>query len=619
MGDKMEETKRSTTAYYPRYQSAPQDRMLAYLAGHTIHTEAGGVIQLEPYNWERLSSAIYLHNMQLWCDDISRNLRPMLPAIFAESFIPAEERKGRQWCECHLDPDEGMALVGISIHRGKWVRHINCASRWQDGTLWQIEMSSEEDNAAWLAKVRWLGDTLRVGIKGTPGGMGESALRNAWPRDEHTGRIAVVSRPDLRCVQAIEQWSIGSRMELFAEPGIIHDVVYRMDMSGAYPAFAGELPGGRMVHIGEALKQTETLLKPYDDSPPLLPTSTWFAQCLVQIDEPGIPAGDVLPFAVKRRAKGTRQWEIVWPTAPGFYGHKEDEQCWLWREVVDELERLRREEGYPVHVVWMGEAFAWTEWTYQLRPWARVMEEARRTAPDKPHEKLVKLATNAGFGRLGMGYHSRHIIPAEQATPEDELLVTQASGPDMDRFYIRTEREDPGTPIHWHRYVLMRCSLEMSKAMHHNFLRGVRNMAVYVDEIEVDRYPGAEYNEPAWRMGGWKLKELHGWVGYAPGHIHAIEDQRMPGIESWRKEQLYRWGERRETRRKHLNEEAGAVRAAPMSMERWREIQEKRIAPWYAERQEEARRAQLRALEQLAAQMERDRERAMRPKWADQR
>lgn len=477
----------------------------------TLLTEQGEVCAVPSF--AALAEALYALNALAFAGKMEETLAPWLPAILAETKATRENREGKQWCELLVQPDS-QQIIGVAIHRGAKIRKLMSAS------LWGGAPASPE----LLRDLRDLFTLCRVGDHGTPAALGHAKMVEQWRGKKDWPRH---HRPPSALVSRMQAEAVGARRETYT-PTQVYAEAWELDRTNGYAAEVHQLPLGTTRYLRDA---TKWLLPDAAGNVAIRPWA-WWGRCRVQI-KADMAAG-TLPLAVWNEE--TEEWD--WPTRAGWY------DCYLWSFEAAELDRLRHEDGAPV-VLWsIAEAWYWDGYTSQLGEWAVEMDALRHIAkgPDMRRPEvaaLVKCAIVGAIGRLGMEYAHYSVITEEEATAEDTAIVS----PDMPEtgLYLRREPVDMGTPKHWQCYILSRMNFNVYQQMRELRAEGREIVAVNTDGIWLAADPGRGVEPAAARLGEYK-RRYHGEYLAAParGIVLTPEKVTTPGMPLVMRQQIMR-------------------------------------------------------------------------------
>lgn len=301
-------------------------------------------------------------------------------------------------------------------------------------------------------------ELCNVGVRPTPGSLGQAMMRQEWYRSGH----ASIPRPNNACRLDVLENTTGGRVDYFVHPDQLFLEVHEYDIVSAYSSVATRLPAGSAVcRFTEPLESDGYI--------------SWFLRCTVTIAAPSYDTFGV--FAVPNE-EGIHKY----PTEPGQYS------VWLWK---DEIEACR-ERGWKVEVQ---DGWAWRQWSYGLATWAEQMR-ALRISDSEHISKWIKLATVAGIGRFGMPLY-RFKLAVEGTVPlrPGDMVLTDADG-ETGFVLIRETSIQNNYMSHWFGYILMRCRMVLYHRMMEDRARGITIYmtnydAIYTDK-EVSYYPAVE-------------------------------------------------------------------------------------------------------------------------------
>lgn len=458
-------------------EKGPRQRTLAWLdwqgnRGYIFY--AFGQKRLIVSSWEQIKTALFSPEpqLELFCNGIMGQawFQEALEDHAAQIIVPSQIF------------NKVSQIQGIRVTQGKYTAWI------VDVRAWGIP----ELDGITYAEMKRLFDLCGVGVRPTPGSLGQAMIRNSWYQFGHGS----VYRPNNACRLDILENSIGGRVDYFVSPQDHFTEVHEYDIVSAYSSVSTKLPVGTAIARFSLPREEDGY-------------TTWFMRCVVTI-----PAGNstVLGIFAVRTASDVNEY----PTTSGTY------VVWLWR---DEIEACQ-EVGWQVEVQ---QGWAWRGWTTGLANWSEQMK-ALRVQEEEMIGKWVKLATVAGIGRFGMPLYRYRLIRegTEQIEPGD-MMLTGSSVEDYETGYVLKRESDlqNNTMSHWFSYILMRCRMVLYRRIKRDITFGVRVLMTNYDAVYTVEETPAFYYEAV----EWKHKLLSNVSFPFPRGIISDQKTTLPGVE----------------------------------------------------------------------------------------
>jgi hypothetical protein len=341
-----------------------------------------------------------------------------------------------------------------------------------------------------LAGLTALFEQSGVGVRPTPGSLGQAIMRKLWQEEDRSW----VSRPPNQCRADLLQHCIGGRVDYFVSPKDRFERVFETDLTSAYASVLDGLPDGSTIGL---------------HAEPGLECATWFMRCRVDI-----PDGPLTPFGIFG-VKGAA--ENTYPVMPGEY------DVWLWKEEAD----LCRRNHWLVQP---SSGWGWPTFNAGLAPWARHMYQLRVTAgrSDSARGQWMKQAIVSALGRFGMPLWTWIVLPESSplVTDGDQALMNGTT--ETGWVLHRQEDTESNSLSHWYSYILMRTRLVLRARMQFEHDRGNRVLATNYDSLYCLLPADPASLGPG--LGDWKTAVLTGVRFPFSRGVVSREKTTLPGV-----------------------------------------------------------------------------------------
>lgn len=418
-----------------------------------------------------------------------------LPEIYVTDII------GQWWWEDALNDPSVTAMVPSSalirdwsmiqclqVRRGRKRVWIICAK------TWHVQTASPD----FLAALQTLFDLVGVGVRPTPGSLGQALMRQHWQQENRRW----IARPSNAARRDILRHSLGGRVDYLTTPQKRFETVYETDLSGAYGSVCDRLPAGSQCTLHAEPGAGDVV--------------SYFMDCTVRI-----PAGEpLLPFGIfgERTPEGTN----AYPVQPGEY------HVWLWKEEVD----LCRRNGW---IVIPTAGWGWTNWSDGLSRWAQRMYQLRLLAEDaigSAGSQWMKLSMVAALGRFGMPLWSWKLLPEEHPDIQHgDLCLLHQKRETGWMLHLVTDWQ-ANHLSHWYSYILMRARLVLRSRMLWEHERGNTVLMSNYDALYC--LLPADPLHLAKGLGGWKQTLLTRVRFPFPRGVISREKTTLPGHKGTR-------------------------------------------------------------------------------------
>lgn len=350
-----------------------------------------------------------------------------LPEVYVSDIINQP-----WWADCLADPDVRV-MVPTSVLAHSWNMVQSVQVKKGRKRVWIISSRTwhqKTASPAFLAELDALFALCGVGVRPTPGSLGQAIMRKHWQREERRW----VSRPTNPARIDLLAHSLGGRVDYFTVPSARFEKVYESDISGAYGSVCDRLPTGNECALHREPEMGECV--------------TYFMECVVRI-----PEDSTVAYGIFGEKQDTGQ--NYYPIQPGEY------RVWLWKEEVD----LCRRNGW---LVMPTAGWGWRNWNDGLANWAQAMYQLRLQAEasiGSSASQWMKLAMVAALGRFGMPLWSWKVVPGDSP----ELAVGDLEV--MDKleetgYFLHKMTEWASNHLsHWYSYILMRARLVLRSRM----------------------------------------------------------------------------------------------------------------------------------------------------------
>lgn len=457
---------------WPGYYDTPRQRELAWLDGQTIRSLNGDVFHVQ--QWEEIKRAAFAGHYDVYTSDLL----------------------GSWWFESAVNDSSVRLLVpgAVLLHGLSPVTSLVITEGEQ--RVWIVSSRAWGHPAAnydFLVALHQLFVLCAVGVRPTPGSLGQALMRQTW----QAAGLAPVTRPPNQCREDLLNHCLGGRVDYFVSQSDHFDVVYEADLAGAYASLCDRLPDGPTV----CLSGEPEALSDY---------ATAFLDCRITI--PARLRLDLGVFGIKTQAGNS------YPIAAGSY------DAWLWREEVDACRRA----GMTVKI---RSGWAWTTWNDGLSSWAQSIYTLRQmaTLSNSLLAGWLKQATVSALGRFGMPLWQWQILPETSLSvcPGDIGLLDngQQTG------YVLHQVHEPNANhlTHWYSYILMRARLALRARMQWEHDRNNTILASNYDAVYT--VLPADPDSLGLELGAWKQTELHSVRFPYPRGVISAEKVTLPGTK----------------------------------------------------------------------------------------
>lgn len=456
---------------WPGYlEQHPRARTLALLEGHTLQTPEE---THEVQTWEEIKALAFRYDpvLEVYVNQIAGSW------WFLEA---ANDPQVKMLASSQAIIHSWNMVASLYIQKGRQRVWIVAARTWDTPTA----------TPTFLAYLSTLFNLCGVGVRPTPGSLGQAIMRECW-RDE---KRRWVSRPLNHIRQTLLKHVVGGRVDYFVTPKKRFQKVFETDLSGAYASVCDRLPGGAAVA--------------FCGNPPHY-LYTYFVESTVRVPAPNLSAFGI--FAIPSAAGNE------YPNEPGEY------HVWLWKEEVD----LCRRNGWLVieHGGW-----GWMRWETGLSVWAQRMYLLRVQAQaiDSTLSAWIKQATVAAIGRFGMPLWSWMLLKETDPRVQNGDMALLDGLEETGWALHRLIDGNSNHLTHWYSYILMRARLVLRARMLWEYHRG--------NDIFMSNYDALYCRLPAdpltlgEGLGNWKQTELHDVSFPFPRGIISREKTTLPGV-----------------------------------------------------------------------------------------